>query len=205
MPSAPTQHEASSQFTALSEAPHGATAVIFHPGWQRILAIGPSEVPETNVWSAGNTLYKKFRAGKALVISGREVFEFRPELVNDDDEEADDTRCTQGTGADEVEDSVSVNDIDLSLYIPRDVDETGITLASLERFSTYASDRDENKLSEASGGRAESGEGSDLEEDNELDGQENGAIGAVPVDENLFTGEDLDELEEELNTLDLEG
>lgn len=29
-----------------------------------------------------------------------------------------------GTGGDEVDDSVSVNDIDLSLYIPRDVDET---------------------------------------------------------------------------------
>ncbi|XP_034810513.1 zinc finger CCCH domain-containing protein 15 isoform X2 [Pan paniscus] len=137
-------------------------------------------------------------------ISGREVFEFRPELVNDDDEEADDTRYTQGTGGDEVDDSVSVNDIDLSLYIPRDVDETGITVASLERFSTYTSDKDENKLSEASGGRAENGERSDLEEDNEREGPENGAIDAVPVDENLFTGEDLDELEEELNTLDLE-
>ena len=42
-----------------------------------------------------------------------------------------------------------------------------------------------------------------MEEDNEGEGQENGAIDAVPVDENLFTGEDLDELEEELNTLDL--
>ncbi|XP_035979884.1 zinc finger CCCH domain-containing protein 15 isoform X2 [Halichoerus grypus] len=145
-----------------------------------------------------------FKAGKALVISGREVFEFRPELVDDDDEEADDTRYTQGTGGDEVDDSMSVNDIDLSLYIPRDVDETGITVASLERFSTYTSEKDENKLSEASGGRAENGERSDLEEDNEGEGQENGAIDAVPVDENLFTGEDLDELEEELNTLDLE-
>ncbi|EHB03181.1 Zinc finger CCCH domain-containing protein 15 [Heterocephalus glaber] len=96
-----------------------------------------------------------FKAGKALVISGQEVFEFGPELVSDDDEEADDT-CYK------------------------------------------------NKLSEASRGRAENGEQSDLEEDNKLDGQENGAIGAVPVDENLFTGEDLDELEEELNTLDLE-
>lgn len=35
-------------------------------------------------------------------ISGREVFEFRPELVDDDDEEADDTRYTQGAGGDEV-------------------------------------------------------------------------------------------------------
>lgn len=62
----------------------------------------------------------------------------------------------------------------------------------------------ENKLSEASGGQAENGERSDLDEDSGVGGQENGTIGAVPVDENLFTGEDLDELEEELNTLDLE-
>uniref|UniRef100_G3TV58 Zinc finger CCCH domain-containing protein 15 n=1 Tax=Loxodonta africana TaxID=9785 RepID=G3TV58_LOXAF len=127
-----------------------------------------------------------FKAGKAPVISGCEVFEFRPELIDDDDEEADDT-YTQGTGGDEAEDSVSINDIDLSLYIPRDVDETGITIASRERLSTYASEKDENKLSEASGGRAENGE----------------SIDAAPVDENLFTGEDFDELEEELNTLDL--
>ncbi|NIG58748.1 zinc finger CCCH domain-containing protein 15-like [Pontoporia blainvillei] len=145
-----------------------------------------------------------FKAGKALVISGCEVFEFRPELVDEEEEEADDTCYTQGTGGDEVDDPVSINDIDLSLYIPRDVDETGITVASLERFSTYTSEKDENKLSEASGGRAENGERSDLEEDNEREGQENGAIDSVPVDESLLTGEDLDELEEELNTLDLE-
>lgn len=103
-----------------------------------------------------------------------------------------------------IEDLVRVNDIDLSQYIPKDVDETGITVASLERFSTYTSvEKDDNKLSEASGGGAENGEQSDLEENNEEE-QENGVIGAVPVDENLFTGEDLDELEEELNTLDLE-
>ena len=86
-----------------------------------------------------------FKAGKALVISGHEVFEFRPELVNDDDEEADGTRYTQGTGGDEVDDSLSVSDIDLSLYIPRDGDETGITVAGLERFITYTSEKDENK------------------------------------------------------------
>uniref|UniRef100_A0A2K6FW07 Zinc finger CCCH domain-containing protein 15 n=1 Tax=Propithecus coquereli TaxID=379532 RepID=A0A2K6FW07_PROCO len=146
-----------------------------------------------------------FKAGKTLVIRGQEVFEFCPELVDDDEkEEADDSCYTQGTGGDEFDDSVSINDIDLSLYIPRDVDETGITVASLETFRTHTSDQDENKLSEASGGRAENGERSDLEEDNKGEGQENGAIDAVPVDENVFTGEDLDGLEEELNTLNLE-
>ncbi|KAK2502102.1 hypothetical protein MC885_006419 [Smutsia gigantea] len=122
-----------------------------------------------------------FKAGKTLVISGREVFEFHPELVDDEEEEADDICYTQGTGDDEVDDSVSMNDIDLSLYIPRDVDETSITVASLERFSTYTSEKDENKLSEASGGRAENGERSDLEEDNKGEEQENGAIDAVPT------------------------
>ncbi|XP_026552727.1 zinc finger CCCH domain-containing protein 15 [Pseudonaja textilis] len=147
-----------------------------------------------------------FKAGKALVISGREVFEFRPELVDADDEEADDTHYIQGTGEDEVDELVRVNDIDLNLYVPKDVDETGITVASLERFSTYAStEKDDNKLSEASGGGLENGEQSDLDPDSDMeDNPENGVIDAVPVDENLFTGEDLEELEEELNTLDLE-
>uniref|UniRef100_A0A8C2N4U6 ZC3H15/TMA46 family C-terminal domain-containing protein n=1 Tax=Cricetulus griseus TaxID=10029 RepID=A0A8C2N4U6_CRIGR len=122
-----------------------------------------------------------FKAGKALVISGPEVFEFCPELVNDDDEEAYDTRYIQGTGSHEVDDSVGINDRDVSLNSPRDIEEMGITVASLERFSMYASDKDENKLSEASGGRNENGERSDLDK-----------------------GNDLDELEEELNTLDLE-
>ncbi|XP_060112984.1 zinc finger CCCH domain-containing protein 15 [Heteronotia binoei] len=147
-----------------------------------------------------------FKAGKALVISGREVFEFRPELVDADDEEADDTHYVQGTGEDESDELVSVNDVDLNLYVPKDVDETGITVASLERFSMYTSaEKDDNKLSEASGGGLENGEQSDLEDSSDAeDAQENGIIDAVPVDENLFTGEDLEELEEELNTLDLE-
>ncbi|XP_017923373.1 zinc finger CCCH domain-containing protein 15 isoform X1 [Manacus vitellinus] len=180
-----------------------------------------------------------FKAGKALVISGREVFEFRPELVDADDEEADDTHYVQGAGDDdEMEDPVCINDVDLNLYVPKAVEETGITVASPERFSTYTSvEKDacnfleqspdlcalvecmprslrvrvfqvqtlDNKLSEASGGDINSSEQNDLEEDNDGDGElENGVIDAVPVDENLFTGEDLDELEEELNTLDLE-
>ena len=41
-----------------------------------------------------------------------------------------------------VDDSMGVNDIDISLYVPRDVEETGITVASVERFSTYAPDKD---------------------------------------------------------------
>lgn len=82
------------------------------------------------------------------------------------------------------------------------MDSAGITVASADRFtakSEPSEETDENKLSEASGGTEENGELCDGENLGEEDDAE-----AVPVDENLFTGEDLDELEEELNTLDLE-
>lgn len=151
-----------------------------------------------------------FKAGRALGVSGREVFEFRPELVDDDDEEADDTKYAEEDYDYEMskqeEDTEEVQDIDIARFIPKEVDNAGITVASADRFTAKApptNDIDDNKLSEASGGAMENGEHS---EDQTL---ENGEINeeeseAVPVDENLFTGEDLDELEEELNTLDLD-
>ncbi|CAH2306872.1 zinc finger CCCH domain-containing 15 [Pelobates cultripes] len=149
-----------------------------------------------------------FKAGKSSGISGREVFEFRPELVDDDDEEADDTKYTLERDDDDYDsDSTDdVQDIDLNQFVLKDVDETGITVASLERFSGLitSTEKDDVKLNEASGGEIENGERSDDEEQYDENDQENDFADAVPVDENLFTGEDLDELEEELNILDLE-
>ncbi|XP_073402780.1 zinc finger CCCH domain-containing protein 15 [Dendrobates tinctorius] len=144
-----------------------------------------------------------FKAGKSLGISGREVFEFRPELVNDDDEEADDTQYVAEIDEDDL-DTSDVQDIDLSRFVLKDVDETGITVASHERFSTYvtSADRDDAKLNEASGGDLRNGEHNDYAEESEEEDDEEDLEDAVPVDENLFTGEDLDELEEQLNTLD---
>lgn len=50
------------------------------------------------------------------------MYKFCPELADDNKEEADNTCYTQGTGGDEGDDSV------------RDVDETGITVATLQRL-----------------------------------------------------------------------
>lgn len=44
-----------------------------------------------------------------LQVSGREVFEFRPELVDDDDAEADDTQYEENNEDDEEEVNVSVD------------------------------------------------------------------------------------------------
>ncbi|XP_055071637.1 zinc finger CCCH domain-containing protein 15 [Misgurnus anguillicaudatus] len=149
-----------------------------------------------------------FKAGRALGVSGREVFEFRPELVDDDDEEADDTKYTKDdddyseNGTNEMDDIDDIQDLDLARFVPKEVDNANITVASADRFSTKpTNDTDDNKLSEASGGAMENGEHS---QDQTLEDGEDNESEDVPVDENLFTGEDLDELEEELNTLDLD-
>lgn len=150
-----------------------------------------------------------FKAGKSLVVSGREVFEFRPELVDDDDDEADDTRYADEEEEEEEEiDTTGVQDIDLSRFVPQEVDNTGITVASTDRFTsrnkteTTESD-DEEQLNGACGG-AETNGLSEAEGGGEDGGGEDEEEEEVPVDENLFTGEDLEELDEELNTLALE-
>ncbi|XP_053188415.1 zinc finger CCCH domain-containing protein 15 [Scomber japonicus] len=152
-----------------------------------------------------------FKAGKSLVVSGREVFEFRPELVDDDDDEADDTGYANKEDNEEYEeeiDTTNIQDIDLSRFVPQEVDNSGITVASTDRFTsrskTHPAEEDnEDQLNGACGG-AEANGLSGAEGGGEDGGGEEDEEEDVPVDENLFTGEDLEELDEELNTMALE-
>lgn len=147
-----------------------------------------------------------FKAGKSLVVSGREVFEFRPELVDDDDDEADDSRYANEEEEGEEEkaqvDAAEVQDIDLSRFVPQEVDDSGITVASTDRFTSRsihpASTDTDEQLNGACGGVTNGHSGDEGDSDEGISDE------GVPVDENLFTGEDLDELDEELNDLDLE-
>ncbi|XP_067466781.1 zinc finger CCCH domain-containing protein 15 [Thunnus thynnus] len=152
-----------------------------------------------------------FKAGKSLVVSGREVFEFRPELVNDDDDEADDTRYANKEDEDEEEeiDTTEIQDIDLSRFVPQEVDNTGITVASTDRFTSRNKTQPTGEDNEEQSNGACGGGSGGSAEANGLSGAEGGGEDGeeeeeVPVDENLFTGEDLEELDEELNTLALE-
>ncbi|XP_019952350.1 zinc finger CCCH domain-containing protein 15 [Paralichthys olivaceus] len=151
-----------------------------------------------------------FKAGKSLIVSGREVFEFHPELVDDDDAEADDTRYASDDEEDDQEeiDTSQIQDIDLSRFVPQEVDNTGITVAATDRFTSRSKlepteEDTKEQLNEACGGAEANGlsgaEGGGEDEEEEEEEEEE-----VPVDENLFTGEDLEELDEELNTLALE-
>ncbi|KAK3543965.1 hypothetical protein QTP70_032310, partial [Hemibagrus guttatus] len=157
-----------------------------------------------------------FKAGKALgLCAGEKCSSSGPELVNDDDEEADDPRYAEVDDEfieQEEDEDEQCQDIDISRFVLKEVDDRGITVAAADRFTSRvqpSSETDDHKLSEASGG-VENGEDHTLEEGGSTDSDEGGAgeeeaePEAVPVDENLFTGEDLDELEGELNTLDLD-
>lgn len=157
-----------------------------------------------------------FKAGKSLVVSGREVFEFRPELVDDDDDEADDTQYAEDDSdnddAEEEIDTTEVQDIDLSRFVPQEVDNTGITVATMDRFTSRNKTEptktdNEEQLNGACGGAEAnglSGAEGDGEDGEREDKEEEEEEEEVPVDENLFTGDDLEELDEELNTLALE-
>jgi len=146
-----------------------------------------------------------FKAGRSLGVSGREVFEFRPDMVDEDDAEADDTRYAKSDDEDDDEeqqvDTTVFQDIDLSRFVPQEVDnKVGITVASMDRFTSRnksqpTAEDDEEQVNGACGGEEANGLSGEEEEEDEEE---------VPVDENLFTGEDLDELDEELNTMVLE-
>lgn len=57
--------------------------------------------------SRKSDIYRSVVSFTFLQVSGREVFEFRPELVDDDDDEADDTRYANEESEEEEEEEVS--------------------------------------------------------------------------------------------------
>ncbi|KAH3751934.1 zinc finger CCCH domain-containing protein 15-like [Dreissena polymorpha] len=165
-----------------------------------------------------------FKQGKVLGISGREMFEFNPDLIAGDDEEAGDDALLREYDDDDDDAEVVVKDINLSMFVPTERDDTG-TKAEEDRFekarrvqesrmatehmvngNEVGHDGDENKLDHAGAIGAEGGG-----EPNDTDVAIAMAMAAtkhsddnIEIDEDLFDGEDLDLVEEDLETLDLE-
>jgi len=145
-----------------------------------------------------------FKTGRLLSkISGKEVFLFKPEMADADDDEADDDFSMYRREEDPEEEEVECKDIDLEQFsmdasssIAQHIDSTGISKAS----SLRASDRDafgalqatvESKkpsMEVRTGKTDKSSGGSKTTDAPTLDG--------VPVDESLFQDLDLDDLED---------
>ncbi|CAI9718380.1 finger CCCH domain-containing 15 [Octopus vulgaris] len=127
----------------------------------------------------------EFKAGRTVGISGREMFEFNPDLITQDDEGAADFDYSQETSDEESEESYNgpVNDINTELFVATENDGSGGT-----RIEDIRKKTEENKLSEATAL-------------SEINGEEDAN---VQIDEDLFDAEDLDQLDEDLDTLEIE-
>ncbi|CAG9856255.1 unnamed protein product [Phyllotreta striolata] len=124
----------------------------------------------------------EYKAGKQIGLSGREMFSFNPELAYDNDmEDGDDVFDSSAFAKDEEENEVAYKEIDLDDLDTGigEVDGTG-TVASEDRFKEVPEEPSESNSKCLEGATA------------------------VPINENLFLEEDLDGLDDELDTLDLE-
>ncbi|XP_072047966.1 zinc finger CCCH domain-containing protein 15-like [Amphiura filiformis] len=171
----------------------------------------------------------ELKAGKSLGVTGRELFSFRPELVDLDDADADDV-VTYVREEEEEKDDGPVVDLTFEnlAAAAREADNSGtVSTSSKREGDTSASGAAQRVGGERSAdnpaGVDEAGESKKLNEAaalpaSEVNGAaaaaEGGLVNGIQVDENLFAGEvevdenlfdaELDELDEDLENIDLE-
>ncbi|XP_045495946.1 zinc finger CCCH domain-containing protein 15 homolog [Colias croceus] len=119
-----------------------------------------------------------YKAGRAVGLSGREMFSFDPAMAADADDDGDEA-FDLGKFHEDEEEKEEYRNIELELI--------GMEACEVDDSGTKATDDRLEKL------------GKDLENGDEKPQEEN--MGAVPINENLFLAEDLDE---ELENLDLD-
>uniref|UniRef100_U5EWW1 Zinc finger CCCH domain-containing protein 15 n=1 Tax=Corethrella appendiculata TaxID=1370023 RepID=U5EWW1_9DIPT len=129
-----------------------------------------------------------FKSGKQIGLSGREMFSFNPDLVDDgldDDEAAFDSY--KRDDADE-EDDVQYRELDFSVISIglKESDDTG-TVAEVDRWKKM-----KDAVSEIEERIQQDSVNNDMENNDE-------ANDAAPINENLFLDEDLDGLDDELS------
>ncbi|XP_052893872.1 zinc finger CCCH domain-containing protein 15 homolog [Anopheles moucheti] len=127
---------------------------------------------------------KDFKAGRQNGLSGREMFSFNPDLVDDGMDDGEVAVESYGRNEDE-DDTIEYRELDLnmlSLNI-KDVDNTG-TVAESDRWEKMAAEAASRTATEdAEGESAATGIVND----------------AAPINENLFLEEDLEGLDDELS------
>jgi len=146
-----------------------------------------------------------FKEGKTSGISGREMFEFNPELGGDD-EEADDTVYTRQDN--EEDDAQVVRELTLEMLAENAQSEVGNepkTNKKIDPVPTLKPDDTETaKLSEAAALPLDPNVETDAAISAAMAAVDGLEIGDTVFDENLFDGEDLDLVEDELDELELD-
>ncbi|KAK3781615.1 hypothetical protein RRG08_029279 [Elysia crispata] len=167
-----------------------------------------------------------YKAGRTVGISGRQMFEFNPELMLGDDDEADEGVIERETEEGEEDTKCFEVTDDLWKMAATEVDNSG-TQATADRLAANAlvnGHNDESgKLDEAAAlpsaasGSLSSAQSRLQQEETDaaialaVSATLNGAVGGevaggegLDIDEDLFAGEDIDLIEEDLETLDLQ-
>ncbi|XP_035827011.1 zinc finger CCCH domain-containing protein 15 isoform X2 [Aplysia californica] len=150
-----------------------------------------------------------YKAGRTVGISGRQMFEFNPDLIKDDDDEAQDGAVAIEREEEEM-DEFKVVDVDLSNFKATDVDASG-TQATADRLSTAVTvngtseHQESGKLDEAAALPSDAKTRLQEETDAAIAAAVDATInGDLDIDEDLFAGDDIDLVEEDLETLELE-
>lgn len=163
---------------------------------------------------------KNLKAGIHLgAISGRELFEFNPDLVVDEDDEGegegmDLSKFKRDSDDEEGEDGVEINIEDLAAAA-RQADDSGTKRGAVPKSNPAAPlvngvvsekpaknhDEETSKLDMAAGGATSNDPG--LDPTAAAIASATSAIADIAIDEDLFDGDDLFEVEEELENLDL--
>ncbi|XP_031768658.1 zinc finger CCCH domain-containing protein 15 homolog [Galleria mellonella] len=125
-----------------------------------------------------------FKAGRAVGLSGREMFSFDPALAADADDADGDEAVDLRNYGEEEQDNTHYREVELELI--------GMEASEVDDSGTKATNDRLQQLSHS----LENGKGPEGSEAAPAD-----SGGAVPINENLFLDEDLDE---ELQNLDLE-
>lgn len=129
-----------------------------------------------------------FKAGRAVGLSGREMFSFDPALAADADDDDDEAVDLATYGDDDDQDNTEYREVQFDLI--------GMEASEADDTGTKATEDRLQQLNQGlpNGDGPESQGSSDASPSDE-------AAAAVPINENLFLDEDLDE---ELQNLDLE-
>merc|ERR1711928_206068 len=118
-----------------------------------------------------------YKAGRSVGISGREMFTFNPDMANDDNFEDGEEAFDTANLPDDNE-----HGEDPSMFVELNLEELLNSGLAAEEPGTKAPESREFQVPES------------LDE----------AAGGVPIDENLFADEDLEDLEEDLDNLEIE-
>ncbi|WAR09914.1 ZC3HF-like protein [Mya arenaria] len=168
--------------------------------------------PKTSIRKEKIQAMKKVQDKKKTDFKQGKVFGFNPDLVQGDDDEAGDESYERDDDEDEAT-FRNVKDIDLSMFVPTECDGSGTKADRDVRITNGTAEASEaGKLDMAgalppgaSGGAEGGGEPSDADAAIAM------AMAAtkeadmnIEIDEALFDGEDLDLVDEDLETLDLD-